>query len=148
VQTDRQWLGLTRALERPDWLTDPRFRTPALRQENVDDRLALTQAVLKTRPAAEWLEILTREDVPCAPVLTRSALLHHPQVRANGIVVDTAHEKAGLLHQARPAARFSVTSAEIRRGAPLLGQDNEAILSELGYSAAEIAALRTKEHAA
>src|SRR5438445_7941972 len=72
VQTDRQWLGLTRALEKPEWLEDPRFRTPALRQENVDERLALTQAVLKTRPAAEWLEILTREDVPCAPVLTRS----------------------------------------------------------------------------
>jgi crotonobetainyl-CoA:carnitine CoA-transferase CaiB-like acyl-CoA transferase len=148
VQTDRQWLGLTRALEKPEWLEDPRFRTPALRQENVDDRLALTQAELKTRPAAEWLEILTREDVPCAPVLTRSALLHHPQVQANGIVVETEHEKAGLLRQARPAARFSLTPAAIRRGAPVLGQDNDAILSELGYSAAEIAVLRTKEHAA
>jgi crotonobetainyl-CoA:carnitine CoA-transferase CaiB-like acyl-CoA transferase len=147
VQTDRQWLGLTRALDKPEWLNDPRFRTPALRQENVDDRLALTQAVLKTRPAAEWLEILTREDVPCAPVLTRSALIHHPQVQANGIVVETEHEKAGLLRQARPAARFSVTPAGIRRGAPVLGQDNDAILSELGYSAAEIAVLRTKEHA-
>jgi len=148
VQTDRQWMGLTRALEKPEWLDDPRFRTPALRQENVDDRLALTQAALKNRPAAEWLDILTREDVPCAPVLTRSALLHHPQVQANGIVVETEHGKAGLLRQARPAARFSVTPAGIRRGAPVLGQDNDAILSELGYSAAEIATLRTKEHAA
>ena len=148
MQTDRQWLGLTRALEKPEWLNDPRFRTPALRQENVDDRLAMTQAVLKTRPAAEWLEILTREDVPCAPVLTRSALIHHPQVQANGIVVETEHEEAGLLRQARPAARFSVTPAEIRHGAPVLGQDTDSILSELGYSAAEIAALRTKEHAA
>jgi crotonobetainyl-CoA:carnitine CoA-transferase CaiB-like acyl-CoA transferase len=148
VQTDRQWLGLTRALGKPEWLDDPRFRTPALRQENVDDRLAMTQAVLKTRPAAEWLEVLTREDVPCAPVLTRSALIHHPQVRANGIVVETEHEEAGLLRQARPAARFSVTPAEIRYGAPVLGNDTESILSELGYSVAEIAALTTKEHAA
>jgi len=148
VQTDRQWLGLTRALEKPEWLNDPRFRTPALRQENANDRLAMTQAVLKTRPAAEWLEILTREDVPCAPVLTRTSLMDHPQVRANGIVVETEHESAGPLRQARPAARFSVTPAEIRQGAPTLGQDTKAILSELGYSAGEIAALRTKEHAA
>jgi crotonobetainyl-CoA:carnitine CoA-transferase CaiB-like acyl-CoA transferase len=147
VQTDRQWLGLVRALQKPEWLDDPRFRTPALRQENVDDRLAMTQSVLKTRPAAEWLEILTHEDVPCAPVLTRSGLIHHPQIQANGIVVETEHEKAGLLRQARPAARFSATPAAIRHGAPVLGQDNEAILSELGYSAAEITALRTKEHA-
>ena len=134
MQTDRQWLGLTRALEKPEWLDDPRFRTPALRQENVDERLAMTQAVLKTRPAAEWLEVLTREDVPCAPVLTRSALLHHPQVKANGIVVETEHETAGPLRQARPAARFSTTPAGIRHGAPVLGQDTETILSELGYS--------------
>lgn len=148
VQTDRQWLGLTRALERPEWLDDPRFRTPALRQENVDDRLAMTQAVLKTRPAAEWLEILTREDVPCAPVLSRSSLSDHPQIQANGIIVETEHQQAGLLRQARPAARFSVTPASIRHGAPMLGQDTESILAELGYSAAEIAALQSKEHAA
>jgi crotonobetainyl-CoA:carnitine CoA-transferase CaiB-like acyl-CoA transferase len=148
VQTDKQWLGLTRALEKPEWPDDPRFRTPALRQENVDERLAMTQAVLKTRPAAEWLDVLTREDVPCAPVLTRSSLMQHPQVRANGIVVETEHEKAGLLRQARPAARFSVTQAGIRHGAPVLGQDTDTILSELGYSAAEIATLRLKEPAA
>jgi crotonobetainyl-CoA:carnitine CoA-transferase CaiB-like acyl-CoA transferase len=148
VQTDRQWLGLTRALEKPEWLDDRRFRTPALRQENVDARLAMTQAVLKTRPAAEWLEVLTREDVPCAPVLTRSALIQHPQVQANRIVVETEHEKAGHLRQARPAARFSVTPAGIRHGAPELGQHTDTVLSELGYSAAEIAKLRAKEHAA
>jgi crotonobetainyl-CoA:carnitine CoA-transferase CaiB-like acyl-CoA transferase len=147
VQTDRQWSGLTRALEKPEWLEDPRFRTPALRQENVDARLTMTQAELKTRPASEWLEVLTREDVPCAPVLTRSALIDHPQVKSNGIVVETAHEKAGLLRQARPAARFSVTPAAIRHGAPVLGEDTETILGELGYSTTEIAALRTKEHA-
>jgi crotonobetainyl-CoA:carnitine CoA-transferase CaiB-like acyl-CoA transferase len=135
VQTDRQWLGLTRALGKPEWRDDPRFRTPALRQENVDARLAMTQAVLKTRPAAEWLEVLTREDVPSAPV------------QANGIVVETEHETAGLLRQARPAARFSQTPAEIRHGAPVLGQDTETILSELGYSAPEIAALRTRQAA-
>ncbi len=148
VQTDRQWQGLTQALERPEWLHDPRFRTPALRQQNVNDRLTMIQAVLLTRPADEWLEALTGADVPCAPVLTRWGLIDHPQVKANGIVVETEHEKAGLLRQARPAARFSGMPAEIRRGAPALGQDTETILGELGYSAADIAALRAKEHAA
>ena len=52
VMSDREWLGLTRALERPEWLEDPRFRTPALRDENIDDRLSLTQEVLRTRTTA------------------------------------------------------------------------------------------------
>ena len=148
VQTNKEWLALTRALDKPEWLDDPRFKTPASRQRNINDRLLMTQEVLKTRSATEWLERLTREGVPCAPVLTRSAMIHDPQVQANGIVVETKHEAAGLLRQARPAARFSVTPATIRHGGPGLGQHTEAILSELGYSAAEIAALRANADAA
>ena len=142
VQTDRQWVGLTRALDHPEWVDDPRFRTPALRQQNIDDRLRMTQEALLTRPAAEWLERLTKEDVPCAPVLTRTEVVHHPQVIANETIVETDHPVAGRLRQTRPAARFSGTPAGIRHGAPALGEHNDEILAELGYSSSEIAALK------
>jgi crotonobetainyl-CoA:carnitine CoA-transferase CaiB-like acyl-CoA transferase len=144
VQTNKEWLALTRALDKPEWLDDPRFATPASRQKNINDRLSMTQEVLKARPAAEWLDRLTREGVPCAPVLTRSAMINDPQVRANGIVVETEHPVAGTLRQARSAAEFSVTPAAIRHGGPELGEHTETVLSELGYSATEIAELRAK----
>jgi len=144
VQTDREWAALTRALQRPEWLQDERFRSPALRQKHINERLQLTQEVLMTRSAAEWLEQLTDEGVPCAPVLTRSEVIQHPQVRENGIVVETEHPVAGPLRQARPPAQFSATPATIRQGAPVLGEHTEEILAELGYSAAEIAELQTE----
>jgi crotonobetainyl-CoA:carnitine CoA-transferase CaiB-like acyl-CoA transferase len=142
VQNDREWAALTRALDKPEWLADTRFATPALRQKHIDERLAMTQEVLRTRTAGEWLAALTAEGVPCAPVLTRSELLGHPQVAANGIVVETEHPGAGRLRQARAAARFSATPTSLRRGAPALGQHTREILAEAGLADAEVDGLR------
>ena len=141
VQSDKEWAALTRALNRPEWLSDPRFATPALRQRHINERLAMTQEVLRTRGAEDWLERLTAEGVACAPVLTRTQLLSHPQVLANGIVARIEHPAAGLLRQARPAARFSVTEAPPGRPAPALGAETREVLAEAGLSEAEIDSL-------
>ena len=140
VQTNREWVALTRALDKPEWLEDPRFKTPALRQRHINERLAMTQEALRTRPAEEWLVRLTEAGVPCAPVLTRTQMLSNPQVVANGIVIETDHAAAGRIRQARPAARFSATPAAIRWGGPALGENTAEILGELGYTEADIAA--------
>lgn len=141
VQSDREWAALAHALGRPEWLSDPRFETPALRQKNVNERLKMTQEVLLTAPAALWLERLTKAGVPCAPVLTRNEVIRHPQTAALEIVVEPEHFLAGRLRQARPAARFSRMETPIRRLAPGLGEHTEEILGEIGCSEAEIARL-------
>jgi crotonobetainyl-CoA:carnitine CoA-transferase CaiB-like acyl-CoA transferase len=143
VQTDREWHALIRAFEQPEWLADERFKTPALRQQNIDARLALTQEVLRLRGSAYWLERLEREGVPCAPVLTRAQVIRHPQILENDTIGEFDHPGAGRLRQARPAARFSRTPSSIRSGAPLLGEHTAGVLTEFGFSAAEIAELRT-----
>ena len=142
VQTDKQWRGLTEALDRPEWLDDPRFRTQELRQVNIDDRLSLTQEVLKTNRSAHWLARLEAADIPCVPVLTRNQMIGNEQIAANGIVIETEHPDAGRLRQARPAAVFSETPTAAPRPAPRLGADAEEVLGEAGFDAAEIAALR------
>ncbi len=142
VQTDKQWRGLTEALERPQWLDDPRFGTQELRQVNIDDRLGLTQEVLKTNSSAHWLARLEAADIPCVPVLTRNQMISNEQIAANEVVIETEHPDAGRLRQARPAAVFSETPTPTPRPAPRLGADTEAVLGEAGFDAAEIGALR------
>jgi len=138
VQSDKEWLGLTRALEKPEWLQDERFLTSALRHHNIDDRLRLTQEVLLEKTASEWLDLLEAQDVPCAPVLHRSEVIDHPQVIANEILMENHHPQAGLLRQARGAAQFSQTPPTQRYGAPLLGQHSVEELKKVGLSDDEL----------
>ena len=142
VQTDRQWRGLTEAIDRPELLDDPRFKTQELRQENIDDRLGLTQEALKTNSSAHWLARLEAVDIPCVPVLTRNQMISNAQIAANEVVIETEHPDAGRLRQARPAAVFSETPTAAPRPAPRLAADTEEVLGEAGFDAAAIAALR------
>ena len=141
--SDKEWHGMTRALERPEWLEDPRFSTPASRVKYADVRLEMTADVLKERTSAEWLERLDAEQVPSAPVNRKPDVLTDPQVHANDLIVESDHPHAGHMRQARPAARFEGTPTELlRQPAPLLGEQTDAVLTELGLSAARLAELR------
>ena len=142
VQSDHEWQALARALDRPDWLEDPRFQTVELRQRHINERLAVTQEGLRGRPADECLALLEKAGVPCAPVLTRNATLTHPQVEASGTVVEIDHPRAGRIRQARPAARFSGTPQALTRGAPGYGADTAAVLREAGLMQVEIDTMR------
>ena len=136
--SDKEWQGMCRALDRPRWIDDERFRTANARVVHGKLRREMTAEVLLTRTSAEWLERLDHEEVPSAPVLGRHEVIDHPQIQANEMIVEDVHPVAGPIRQARPAARFDRTPARIRGPAPELGADTMALLGELGCSATKI----------
>ena len=141
--SDSEWAGLCRALERPEWLEDERFKTPAGRVRYADARLEMAAEVLIAKTSAEWLARLDAEQVPCAPVLSRDDILKDPQVAANHMIIESTHPHAGAMREPRPAARFEETPAELRIPAPLLGEHTDTILVESGIDQSELAGLHT-----
>ena len=138
VVADKDWNGVSVALDRPDFLTDARFANAALREENKDARTRLTQEALLSFKSADAIKRLEQQDVPCAPVLTRRQMIQHPQIEANEILIDHQHPEAGYLRQVRQPVVFSTTTLSAPAPAPQLGQHTHEVLLQAGYSESEI----------
>ncbi len=138
AHTDSTWKGLAAAVNRPDWLDDLRFATVAAREENKPARLELTQEELLKDTTGNWMQRLSAQDVPCAPVLTRDQVYRHPQVAANGIILEQNHPQAGRIRQTRSPALFSTTPPDSPGLARRLGEDTREVLAQAGYDAGAI----------
>ena len=138
VVADKDWKGLSLALDRPDFVTDPRFENAALREENKDARTRLTQEALLSFKSADAIQKLEQQDVPCAPVLTRKEMIKHQQILANQTLITYPHPNAGELRQVRQPADFSKTQIAQPQPAPSLGQHTGEVLLQAGFTAAEI----------
>ena len=136
--SDAEWRGMCTALGRPELIEDPRFLRADDRSRNVAQRRAITSAEIAKWRSEDILTRLREHDVPCAPVLDRWQLLTDAQISHNELLGVEPHPTLGEVRQPRPAARFDVTPAEPSCLAPYLGADNDALLAELGYQAAEV----------
>ena len=145
AMSNKEWEGLVRALEQPQWLEDPRFQTPADRMKHAPHRLELMSQVIRTRSTDEWINRLDAEEVPCAPVLRRDEVRHNEQVIANNLIVESEHPHVGRTRMPRPPARFTETPAELRIHAPALGEHTESVLKEFGVTPAEFEQLEADD---
>jgi crotonobetainyl-CoA:carnitine CoA-transferase CaiB-like acyl-CoA transferase len=122
---DGLFAGLARLLGRPEWIDDPRFASNPARIANRDVLIPLIEAVLATRPRDEWVELLGANRIPCAPILDAAEALAHPQVQALGIFQSPPEMDMKLV-----SAPWTIDGQRppIRRPAPSLGEDNDAVL--------------------
>jgi crotonobetainyl-CoA:carnitine CoA-transferase CaiB-like acyl-CoA transferase len=96
------------------------------------------QEYIGQHSTAEWLERLDAADVPCAPILRRSEIIHNEQVVARGLITEIDQPTVGKVRQPKPAARFELNKAAIAGPAPRIGEHSRDVLVELGYDAGAI----------
>lgn len=143
-----QFEAVCRVIEREDLIGDPRFAERQARLENRVELKQLLEGELQTRGADEWWRLLNEAGVPAGPVYSVPQALRHPQVRDRGLVAafENVPGVGRDIRVLRTGVKVDGTAPAVDTPPPMLGQHTDAILAELGYTQADIDALK-KENA-
>jgi len=143
IGSDKTWRAFSSLIGLVDLADDPRYATNAARSANRLELISRLQDALLTRTYEEWESILVPAGIPIGAINTVDQVVEHPQVAAEGALVDCDHPIAGRIRMGRPPVQLSETPGAIRAPAPLVGQHTDEVLrARVGLSEDEIARLR------
>jgi crotonobetainyl-CoA:carnitine CoA-transferase CaiB-like acyl-CoA transferase len=124
---DRLFQKLARALGRPEWASDARFTTNALRNANKSTLLPEIAALIREAGSTEWVARLEAAGVPCAPIQDLNDVAAAPQTAAIGMVEEVPD--SGLNLMGLPLSFDGIRPA-MRHRAPRLGEHNGELLGD------------------
>jgi crotonobetainyl-CoA:carnitine CoA-transferase CaiB-like acyl-CoA transferase len=142
VGNDGQFSKLCEVLGRPEWSRDERYTTNAQRVRNIADLSDQLRGQFAEWKRDRLVAELDAAGVPCGAINSVADVFKDPQVKARGMLRHLPHPSGVDVPQVCSPMRFAGAALELRSAPPLLGQHSDEILAELGYAAAEIAALR------
>jgi formyl-CoA transferase len=134
--------AVAKAIGRTDLLTDPRFSEPAKLMANMPQLTAILDEVFGAEPMAHWYEVFNGVHVTFGAVRGPQEVINDPQLRANDIIVPLEGAGGKLTSTiSSPIRVHGVVKVSAKR-APDIGEHNEEVLQQLGFSANEIDGLR------
>ena len=139
---DKFWYNFARATGHPELIEDERFKAHDDRRRNHQLIVDVIKPEFSKRSRAEWMQVLEQADVPFAPIYTLDEVVEDPQAKHLGVVQTAVHPKRGEVKSlAYPVTLSDTTLGPVKAPAEL-GENNDEILAEAGYAAAEIEKLR------
>ena len=146
VRDETEWQRLCEVMGQPKLSSDARFASLAARKENEAALEEIVTAWTQEISAAEATQNLQQVGIPAYPSLDAIDMVNSPHVGARDYFVELEHPEVGTRRHMGIPWTMSRTPCEVRRPAPCLGQDTDAVLAEIvGLSQDEIATLREKD---
>jgi crotonobetainyl-CoA:carnitine CoA-transferase CaiB-like acyl-CoA transferase len=141
ANTDSQVAAFLHAAGRAEALADPRFASITDRMANVDAWFGLRNEALRGHTTAHWLRTLAEADVPAMPCHSLDSLMDDPHLQSAGLVGKDTHPTLGRVRAIRPTVLRDGQADPAGPPAVPIGWDTIPVLSDAGFSEAEIAAL-------
>jgi len=141
----KNWSLFASLLQLDHLREDARFKTSGTRLANRAALEKLIEAVTLRQTRAHWLERCEAAGIPAGPIYSIPEALADPQAQARGMTQDYEYPGVGRVRTLGNPVKMSRSPARLHKRPPALGEDNEAVLEELGFSAQEILQLK-KNH--
>ena len=138
----RLWLKLVELLGEPGLTDDPRFTGPNERIENLKALEEALAPIFETDTTDGWFRKLDAAGIPAGPVFDIAEMTSDDHVLARGMVKEVGTSQGGPMRVLGHPVKYSNDPAKIRRPAPRLGEHTADVLAEVGFSDAEIRALK------
>ena len=140
---DTLWAKFCAHVNRPDLISDKRFRTNADRTENHAELFPILSEIMAQRTTDAWIEALGKIGVPCGPINAMDKVVSHPQVQAREMITRIAHQITGEVEVPGVPIKLSETPGNVDAPAPSLGEHTTEILTSiLKMSPDEVANLK------
>jgi len=137
------WEKICDLIGKPEWKTDADYATPPARLPRLRQIFDTIEEWTKTKTKFEVMELCNPLDIPVGPILSMKELADEKSLRDTGTVVEVDHPTRGKYLSVGNPIKMSDSVSEVKRS-PLLGEHTNEILSQvLGYSADEIAQIKT-----
>jgi len=138
------WESVCKVIGKDAWIADPNYATPPARLPRLKEIFTTIEDWTKTKNKFEAMDILNKYDIPCGPILSMEELAAEPSLRETGTVVEVDHPTRGKYLSVGNPIKLSDSPSEVTRS-PLLGEHTDEVLAEIGFSAADIAAMRAEK---
>ena len=143
---DKLWkIFCEQVIGRPEWVSDPRYDTALHRLENNKELWKAIEDIFAQWTTQEVYEKMKAASLPASPIESSKEAFLKARREGREIVTEVEHPLYGKLGACGHVIRLSDTPAYVDKGAPILGQDTDRFLKELGgYSDEEIGALKAR----